>query len=204
MKRNLDTVYHVGRLGQERQPPWYSLEGNALSVSQDPDDWASVARLGGTFWRLRKPGARWFHVLEEGAKERAIAWATTAGFLVPATKYRVYSVNEYDEETFTEHVTKVAAEVEADGEPVDAVDGYLLGPRGKQYWRDAFRSEPHDNAFPEDLAPLWYAEVHGFDGVWWEEDYDPVIYSLPRGAIFQSSLPSWQVTNEGEWGVDKR
>jgi hypothetical protein len=44
------------------------------------------------------------------------------------------------------------------------------------------------------LTPVWHAEAHDYDGVWWNEDLSPANYSAPRGVIFQSRLDEWTIS----------
>ena len=67
----------------------FSQEGGELSVSEHPDEWAEIARLGDEVWQLRKAGARFLRV--PGHKlPRATAWAVRHGYVEPAMVWRVW------------------------------------------------------------------------------------------------------------------
>jgi hypothetical protein len=164
-----------------------------------PEEWTQIAKLGGQHtYRLRKRDARFFDALAGEAV--AIGWSVANGFLVPAKKWRVtYAVDDErgeraDAVDFESEGAAVAEYEQIVADEVDAqlqeVKSYIFGPKGLQYWRSCFTSKP-DNALAPDLAPLWYAEAAGYDGVWWEETLDPDALSAPRGAIF--ALEDWEV-----------
>lgn len=171
-----------------------------MSVSEHPDEWSAIARLGGGVWQLRKAGARFLRV--PGSRlPRATAWALRRSYLAPATVWRGYD-DELGEETFFEFFSREEAVAEA-GEYEDAEDegehrpgeieeiaGYRFGPLGEAYWRANF-DVPVDHAWAESFAPIFYARAHGYDGVWYNERYDPDNLSCPRGLILQERLPEW-------------
>ena len=195
----LDTVYHVGYLDQPRKTPYFSYEGDALSVSKDPDAWIRIAELSGYLYRLSKRDPRWFYAL--GAEHVVNQWSVQQDFLVEAPKYRVYYYDsELDGERYFEFVDREDALTEAedwgDDARVERVTGYVLGTRGVRYVIERLQGNPATVTMPEMYAPLWYAEAHDYDGVWWDEVDDPAHMSAPRGAIFQSSLPTWSIKKE--------
>lgn len=202
-------VYHVG--GQPvlggRTSRGFSQEGGELSVSKHPDEWSAIARLGGEVWRLRKAGARFLAV--PGSRLSATtAWAVRNRYLAPATVWRVWRGRdaELGEETFFDFLSRDEAQVEAedcatreaDGDEehppgeIEEVAGYCFGPLGEAYWRKHFDA-PVDHVWAESFAPIFYARAHGYDGVWYNERYDPDNLSCPRGLILQERLPDWTV-----------
>lgn len=201
-------VYHVGsrpvpggRIGRR-----FSQEGGELSVSEHPDDWGSIAKLGNEIWQLSKVGA-WFLRVPGNRLSKVLAWAVGRGYLIPATVWRVWRGydDELGEETYFEFSSfdEAAAEAEEyDGDEsdegshcpgeIEEVSGYRFGPLGETYWRANF-DKPVDHLWAESFAPIFYAREHGYDGVWYDERYDPVNLSCPRGLILQEKLPGWEV-----------
>ena len=162
------TVYHVGGkpVPGGRTSRAFSQEGGELSVSEHPDEWADIARLGDEVWQLRKAGARFLRV--PGHKlPRATAWAVRHGYVELATVDRFGSLGE-------------------------EAAGYRFGSLGEAYWRANF-DDPVDHGWAEAFAPIFYARAHGYDGVWYDERYDPSDLSCPRGLILQEKLPEWTV-----------
>jgi len=202
-----DTVYHVGDLERPRDKPIDSYEGDALSVTTEPyiETWTYIAKLSGALHRLRKQGARWFHVYDEGNEQIAIDWSIREGYLSVVPKWRVYW-NDEDDVRYAEYIRYEDAKEEADWHQDEEdfielreVSSYALGPRGQFYVTVRLGGDPtrYAEAFPEHFAPLWYAEAHDYDGVWWDEEENLGALSAPRGAIFQSVLPTWEIEIAG-------
>jgi hypothetical protein len=58
-------------------------------------------------------------------------------------------------------------------------------------WAIYFR-RPLDKMMAEEFAILQLVEEQEFyDGAWWNEKYDPVTLSAPRGVIFINKLKEW-------------
>lgn len=191
-----DTVYHVGDLDKERQKPDYSFEGQALSVSVHPREWADIARLGGDTYELYKEEGVFLDAIETDS-ERIREWCIANGFVKPCSAYEAR--NELDSNSgYTMHYDRKDAEGEAQPPSnVIEVESVELDERGVEYWEEAFTKPVGSISGPigvRELLPLWYAEAQGYDGVWWQYDYEPQNLSCPCGGIFQSKLDSWTVT----------
>lgn len=185
LERRISMVWHVGdltkppRLGRRK----VGYEGCALSVSLDPEEWRRIARLGGKTIKLTKKGARFFLAIPGQAL--TTHWGEQNGFLQETTVWRVFMDDE-DGVSWIDFIDRREAEDEAeDVDLVQAEVGWALGARGVDYWRACFGRAPRSNehALAVDFSSLWYAESHGYDGVWWEEEYGE--FSAPRGAIFR-------------------
>ena len=191
----MTTVFHVGFLNIKKptrgnSKPGMSLEGNGLSVSHHPDEWTKIARLGGSeTYVLTKSSPNFFMAVESGDKE-SIRWCIKEGYLVPKKKYRAYSTDEDGEEHFFELDSKKEAEQESDD--VRIVNGYSFGLKGINYWRENFSSKV-DNSMAASFAAIFFAEAHGYDGVWWNEILKVSLLSAPRGVIFQHKLSEWKI-----------
>lgn len=102
----LNKVFHVGFLNLEnlsaRPFTAYSLEGKGLSVSQCPDSWIKIAKLGGSnLYELTKENPS-FIIFSEEFKAIALEWCLEHGFLIKANKFRAYFTDENEEEFYME------------------------------------------------------------------------------------------------------
>ncbi len=203
-------VFHVGNLDRDRNPPSYSFEGDGLSVSRCPNDWASIARLGRHAYGLANPDSLFYDASLDGPREHVHNWCCANDFVREVDGYRVYYEDRErgEDERYMEFYDRDEAEThhasnEYPNSRLELVTSLTLETRGRDYWRDAFTSDPED-ASPvqiRGLLPVWYAEYtddHDYDGVWWHEWHDPRNYSAPRGVIFQSKLDEWDIVWEGE------
>jgi len=198
------TVQHVGDLSGERKPPYFSFEGGGLSVSHHPREWAQLMRSGGALYELSTDESRFYSAaVEGGPREEALAWCVEAGYLEPVTVYEVQWTDESGEKCrllcYDESTATLEAQSRECGSPTPT-EGYTLGPEGHTYWASTFRQDPEqtDPLQVQRLAPVWFAQAHGYDGVWWDEAYAPSKYSLPRGVIFQDALSEWHISQVAE------
>lgn len=190
-KRDLSFVYHVGTFTKQKKQ--YSLEGAGISVSKDPSAWQRIARLSGDLWKLEKKNPKWFFAHDH--LDKAMKWCLANGWLVKSTKWLVPQYDEEGEESFLQFDTEEEALKEADdpSEVKEQSDAASFDLKGIKYWKATYTTKVNDS-FGESLAPVFYAEAHGFDGVWWEDVYAPNAYSAPRGVIFTSKMSSWKKT----------
>lgn len=191
---NLEIVYHVGYLNlanlENRPLTSYSLEGSGLSVSQHPEEWMEIAQLGGrNLYELKNSNPNFFF-FNETNHEKALQWCVENDYLFSGQKYRAYCTDEEGDEYYFEFSSLKKAKRESDDVRVN--QGYNFSNKGKSYW-SLFCSSPIDNSLAEAYAVIFYAEAHGFDGVWWNEMLDVSAYSAPRGVIFQSQLNNWKI-----------
>ena len=191
-----DEVFHIGTLNPDDRRRNYreSYEGSGLSISQHPDDWRTIARLGGyPTWTATKTGnaflARWDLTAEQ---EHAInQWGVVNGYLEEVTRWQVTG---YDSEQDCDYTfdcdTYEAALHEADDDPSVVREVRVLAVTDKLSALTGTTSGDTASAF--DLALTVYAEHEtGFDGVWWDDDYSPLALSCPRGVIFADRLDGW-------------
>lgn len=200
-------VYHVGDLDQDRPTPYYSNEGDGLSVSEHARDWAQIMRGGGTIYELRHPDTPEFYAADPTSpRDRVIEWCIDHDYVERVPVYRAewpdpetgdtQYLLEYDRETA---VIEGQVDVRADA-TITETTGLALADRGRAYWAEAFQMSPAD-ADPlevRELTPVWYAQDHDCVGVWWDERHDPANYSAPRGCIFQARLDEWEIVATGE------
>lgn len=212
--RDLSTVFHLGSMEDVEPNPerkaGSSYEGNTLSVSVHPRAWQSIARLGGLgIYKLRKDAPKWCDAYDENNRKQALEWAVHEGLLEPASLFRLWQTDADGEPMFVTFSSRqdaleeafamlgvdseeeLAEAIEDEGENirVEEVPGHTLTDKGRAYWDEG--CAPGGDA--ADWVVVWWAEAQGFDGVWWEEDFNPAVLSAPRGGIFQAKLSSWEI-----------
>jgi len=202
---SLNEAYHIGDLDSERTKPYISYEGDGLSVSLCPNDWATIMGHGGSLYRLSHTadGGRFYKssVTQDGPRSRELEWAIKNDYIKRTNGFRV----EWEENQETHYMlffNRESATAEALENNAEIKETTIpnLDTNGREYWSEAFRQEP-DDASPlviRDLATVWFAESHSFCGVWWDEEHNVSKYSAPRGVIFQSSLSDWCHKQVGE------
>ena len=204
----IDDVFHVGSLEHNKKARQAkgSLEAFCLSVSLHPEDWTSIARIGGNpVWQMSRLGSLWLDVLSLDASTRKeiTAWAVDKGFVEPATHWRSWSTDEAGEWRYIRCSCLEEAEYELDdpnedgpcddGSCIDTEEGYSLTDLGMhelERWQ-----EPGD--YWDGIVILYAREVMApkeprLAGLWWDEDYDPSNLSCPRGAILPSRLSQFE------------
>lgn len=210
---SLDEVFHVGLLDAETRTDRASLEAFLLSVSVDPEDWASIARCGGPTWTLDRPGARYIDAaaLDDETEAGILSWGIGRGYAKPATIWRVWIYDdEGDNWGYMSFPDEAQARAEADemdyegeeipstsGEALESVQGHILTSSGMT----ALERWAEPTLALEGLVLLWAREVllpkeADLMGVWWSEDYHPEALSCPRGGIFPERLEEFRISDE--------
>ena len=213
----IDEVYHIGTIETEDRGMQAkgSLEAFCLSVSLHPEDWSSIARLGGSpLWSMSRPGSLWLDVLalEPHSRAEIESWAEQAGYVEPSTHWRAWFSDEEGNWSFMRCDSLEAADREIDnpedegpcpdGSRIDLEEGYRLTERGMrelERWQEA--SDAQDGMiilYARDvLAP---AEPR-LAGLWWDETYDPGALSCPRGGILPARLSEFEAALIAEAGI---
>lgn len=192
-KISFEKVYHVGDLDPNNPDRIRnSLEGNALSVSVNPDAWTKIVKLGGrdTFEIASNNGSLIFvHMLDLLFKKKfgilkneLVDLAVQRDYL---QKTVVFSASYYDDELEAECYTlhKTREEAAENGESVKKRVIFTGTPDFCQTMRLS-----HDSI--TDIVDIGVMQVlkddyiHAIDGVWWNKKLDPDGYSAPRGALF--------------------
>lgn len=180
----LEEVWHVGSLKlQDRKAKSY--EGSGISVSVNPEEWQSIARLRGETWTVRADRylnfAEWHSVTEED-RASLRSWAVTQGWIEEVTAYRVtYFDDEWEQDFTLEFDTFEEAEVEAEAMEVEveSVTSHRALP--------AFPQERGDGDPTELVFVEWVSRHSALDGVWWDDAFDPQRLSCPRGVIVRAA-----------------
>jgi hypothetical protein len=201
----LSAVYHIGTMvPAERGKRGESLEGHLLSVSLCPISWRAIARLGGEpLHQLSKEGGATFldaHCASRDEVFRPLIakWACAQGLLQHRTMWKSWSTDEEGAWRYSLLPTAEAAEAETE-------EHDLGGPRGRGCVEPTgiLAGTPTLAALVQiaDLsccdsfdyaAAIWAEQTQpGIDGLWWRDDYDPIILKAPRGGIFPGRLASF-------------
>lgn len=196
-------LWHVGT-GDPTHKGGSSYEGDGLSVSRHPADWARIARLGGRVHEVVAGGGGptvmvYAHEVDAVAAMEA---ARALGWVRPVTVW-VATVEDEDGEPTT---FDLATEEEAVEEVADALD---LDPDHPADAREIASRVSREAAWaPEPvvlpsrtdangMSALDHVLLHALavrpslshvDGVWWEDRYDPVGLSAPRGTVHVERL----------------
>ncbi len=203
-------LVHIGSLNPaDKGMRGDSYEGHGLSVSDCPDAWEAIAKLGGNpWWHFEKSGGvprflDW-HSVQDSARAEMVAWAVDNGFSVPCIGFRL---NWYDDDrggrvfsTFDDpHSARIEYDSmvlefegdEADVPTLDEVEGHMLTPVGLK----ALARKRADFGEVPELSAILYCEAETeLDGVYWGDVLDEEGLSAPRAVIFPHRLAGFHVT----------
>jgi hypothetical protein len=204
--RKLPTLHfaelvHVGSLDAPLKRTASSYEGLGLSVCLDPEVWEAITPLGGPRWLLIPRDTRRetefvdYHRLSKRQRAAITRVAVRVGWLRATDQFELRSYDEEFERTVCSiHATRADAESERGD-----TEGGRISPRTvfvatlslQALWRLRF-THPLSDSMAEEVAHTLILEARGrYDGVYWDDDDDPVRLSAPRGVIFQSALQRW-------------
>lgn len=194
-----DEVFHVGTLNPEDRKS-ASYEGDGISVSLHPDEWARIARLGGPTQVMTKPSGQPFqfvlwHDLITDNIDALRVWAVEQGWMEQRTAYRISWFDDEWDDTFSMEFT---TEAEALAEAEDRGDEDACPVTPVTVWRptDMFpEARVERDADPTDTLLAVYVRRTrpDLDGVWWEDTFDPMRLSCPRGVLVRD-LDQYAVT----------
>lgn len=214
-------MFHVGTLNpKDKGKRGPSQEGLGLSVSDQPDEWIQIAKLGGLpRWKSKTKGLKFVdgYELIESHKDDLMDWAVKSKL---ADFKTAYAYHYYDDEMgsvmemLLPNLQAVAEELnmqtvsdiqntveysESITEIKSPVPTLILLQRTGQPLTDEGRPS---SLVIELLATLW-AEEQKVDGIWWEVDHEPgeVPYSANRAVIFSDSINKvvWEKVWEPEY-----
>lgn len=174
----------------------FSYEGAGLSVSECPDAWVQIARIGGPTWHLDAPtGGGWFlraHDLTDSERDDVIGWGVDHRLVERAVMWRAWS---YDEESDSMRYMLCDSREDAETEVEELEDGSVeetpgLKPTAGLRERVKVHTDPAD-AF-DHLLTVWCEDTRpDLDGIWWDDDFDPDAMSAPRGVILPGRVQQW-------------
>lgn len=187
-------VVHIGSLDADEKRGW-SLEGDGLSVSTEPEAWEEIAGLGGNqWWTLTKSNNVFLDAHELSDEQRDVInnWGVERGYLVKQDGWRIEWFDDEMDDTMStvldteEEAREELDTMEVDQEPV-LVEQLVAGPN----FPDAAGASNADQV----ILSVWADEMSDFDGVWWNDDLAPEHLSAPRAVIFKSRLAEWGRTH---------
>ena len=204
----IDQVFHVGSLVISDRTTQSSLEANCLSVSVNPEEWGNIARVAGTCWTMTRPGALWIDAcnLDDAQEAALLVWAVSEGLLEPATLWRAWHHDgESDDWRFMSFGNEAAARHEIGGDVDDdgpSDDGTMLDSRESHRLTVTAMAALKRWSDPFDAingAVILYAERvlgptnHDVMGIWWDEIYDPLSLSCPRGGVLSDKITAFSI-----------
>jgi hypothetical protein len=195
LRRRIEYGYHLGSLDASLKR--HSLEGEGVSISHCPREWASITPLAGEGFLLTKAGAEFcdYHQFKQDKPwmARARKWAIEEGWAVLAWLYEVSSYDdeyEQDRASICEDAQEAKDEAEAYGGGIRRFRGLKPTPKLEEHLKTEGAGIL---GVTDDYVVALYVEANNpeVEGMWWEDDYDPSVLSAPRGVIFTRSLSGW-------------
>lgn len=191
----VEDVWHVGSFNPaDKNMHGSSQEGTGLSVSECPEDWCDIVRLGGyPTWQLTRPGAAFldYHELTQAQRAALVAWGIQKGY---AEMREMFQLSYYDSEDENTRFQLLETRDEAELEGAEMEDA-VIAPVTVPFPTDAMIARLKFNASPIEvldfLATFYIEDETTLDGVWWHDTYDPAALSAPRGVILLRALPTW-------------
>ena len=193
------SLYHIGTLNPDNQGNnySYSYEGPGLSVSLHPDEWRSIAKLGGQpTWIAHKQNNKFLNrwALTEKQEYTIHEWGLTNGLLEYATRWEV---RHWDSESENEYYFYCKTQEEALDE-ADTDDNAIKETRmlvATEQLAELTGVKQGETVDVFDLVLNIYTQRETqLDGIWWEDTYEPLAYSCPRGVILPEMTPTWSFT----------
>ena len=201
----LDAVFHVGTLDAAQKGTYHrrSQEGNGLSVSLHPHEWAQIAKLGGgRLYRLEKHDGVFldYHRITPRLRRALEAWTLDQGWAQLGTRWRV---EWYDSEQADRRYLLVESQEAAQAEFGSFVGDASATMKPVQVFCATAKLIERIGFAPDPIETLdltttcWVEDCTALDGVWWEDTLSPDDLSAPRGVINLKSLPAWTVLDQG-------
>lgn len=199
---SMTSLYHVGDMDPAAKRT-DSYEGAGLSVCLHPSAWRRIARghVGGTTHRLVNPQGRFVdaHALDETMRHEILAWAVSRGLAEPARIWAVSWEQEDDdgEERRRCFVFDDADEAAEEAEEYEDCDVEIVDTMEHRSTPELLaltmqtRTQLGDSDVIDLVLPIWAHEVHGIDGVWWNDRFQPWSLSAPRGVIRPEAVSTW-------------
>lgn len=194
--KKIHTVFHIGDMDIKNKSN-ASLEGSGLSVSINPNAWRSIAQLGNEDTHILTNTTGVFvdaHKLNKQQKNNVISWGLENEYI---TQKETYKVCWYDDEMEDDVCMEFSTPDEAKKEAGDEEDGKIIkiNKGGILPTKKLIHTTMQDIIQPSqtfDLLLTIFVETNtNHDGVWWNDKLDVMIYSAPRGVIFNSKLKNW-------------
>jgi hypothetical protein len=199
-----NTVFHVGSMEYSKKSN-YSLEGDTLSVSTTPKTWSKLARTNGQNNKLYRKDSLFvdYYKILEKKKNEIINFGLSFNYLIERD---VYLYHYYDDEMDLDLTFQTLEKNELLEEYPDIEDDdisiqkkFVLSAYGKEIF-------PHFKSNPVDITPIVIEYVRNvvlkendnIVGIWWNDHFDPLRFSAPRGAIFNEKLHEFDICKVSE------
>lgn len=191
-----DRLWHVGTLDPAHKRSG-SLEGACVSVSRCPAAWREISdgHVTGDCWVADASSVELLdaHGLDDGRRAAVLAWGVAEGLCEPVSLWRV----EWWDDELDQPVTMLlpdrrqALEESRDHNDDDESVVEVREHRSTLLLETTSLSgQPllGDDLVHDMLLPLWTWANTDLAGVWWDDRFDPIRYSAPRGGILPARL----------------
>lgn len=191
-------LWHVGSMDVSHKRPG-SYEGACLSVSRCPGAWREIGEgmVSGDCWVADASEASFLDAREMTDEQNAavLAWGVAEGLCERATLWRTSRWDDELEDTITQTFESREEAIEEgdldeDEDPdeqIEEVEGHRSTPR-LDLLALAHGQSLGDRCVIDLLLPLWTWAATDLVGVWWNDRFDPVVYSAPRGGVLPARL----------------
>lgn len=197
-------LWHVGTLDLSHKRPG-SLEGACLSVSRCPGAWREISdgHVSGPCWVADASDIPLLdaHALDDAQRRDVLAWGVAEGLCEPAVLWRMETFDEEMDdtrimilETRDEAICELCLDEEDPdyedqvNEQVSRIDEHRGTPRLADISLHPGRDLLGDSIVLDMLLPLWTWAKTDLAGVWWDDRFDPLAYSAPRGGILPARM----------------
>ena len=195
-------VWHVGDMDINLKSN-FSLEGDLLSVSQTPQTWNKIGRLNGNNNRLEFNEALYvdYYYFKEKYYNAVIDWALENHYIIESQtfSYAYYDDEMEDELEFIFDTIDELLEEFPDVEDEDIstdlnwklTEGFKLENKSSSK-SDFDLTNLHIKYIEQNIL----TQNENVVGVWWNDNFDPLRYSAPRGGIFNEKLSLFKIYKE--------
>ena len=189
-----NSVFHVGTMDVSKKNN-RNYEGIGLSVSECPEDWKRICKLGGlATWNLAKQTSKYadFYSCD---KAELLNWGIENKFI---TIHQGVEINAYDEDDKIigkqVFLSKKEFLKEYDEEDLSQSHQVEISIATQLLCAELPNFE-FDHIEPLEMLFFVFVErQQSFDGIWYDHKNDGY-YSAPCGIIFDSKLPHWTATS---------
>jgi hypothetical protein len=199
-------LWHVGSLDVTHKRPG-SYEGACLSVSRCPGAWREIGEglVTGDCWVADTSHVAFLDArgMDEAQTAAVLAWGVAEGLCEPATLWRTSQWDDELEDTVhqtfdsrDEAVDEMGLDEDEDPEDrIEEVHEHRSTPR-LDLLALAHGPSAGDASVVDLLLPLWAWASTDLVGVWWDDRFDPVVYSAPRGGVLPARMDRLTFTPE--------
>ncbi|MBO9428824.1 hypothetical protein [Sulfitobacter sp. R18_1] len=202
-----DEAWHVGDMDVSKRDVT-GYEADLLSVSYTPASWRKIAKLSGDLWKLERSDSTPVRLLDAHAfhdnhwhRSSFTSWGVMQNLIKNTT---IFIASWHDDEMDTEmsqcFETMEELEQEHDPEDVDIQQRYLAFVLTDKAL-EKYGLIRNGSQFNLDYAFVDYARTKlmnqlDVDGIYWDDEFDPLRYSAPRGGIFNERLDQFDLILE--------